>query len=265
MPERVPAGSARAANCFMLSGVDELDGERVPFGVLFTGNGAGFGAAYKTDGWPLAQTNSALGGVKIPSIEQLELLYPVRVEQHEIEPNSMGFGEWIGGPGNRMTVRPLCKGETIVISIGDGMANPPHGALGGTPGIGGGQYIQDERTGHRRYTSVTSAVRLRGDEETWTGVSSGGGGFGHPCDRNPDAVRRDVRDGIISRGVAQTIFGVVLSNDDDPDIDEQATRQTRAKLRKRPRAMLDPQVPDASTWRTDDMRPGDIYLLNPRL
>jgi N-methylhydantoinase B len=202
--------------------------------------------------------------VKIPAVEQLELLYPLRVEHHEVEPDSMGMGQWIGGPGNRVAVRLLSDSEATIITLGDGMANPPHGAVGGTPGIGGGLYVEDDDADARRYISVTGATRMQ-PRERWIGVSSGGGGFGHPCDRDAELVRRDVRDGIISRGAAKAVFGVVLSSGVDPQVDVMETARARDELRAVPRPTVDPLRPNASSWLSNDMRDGDVYLLNPRL
>ena len=200
--------------------------------------------------------------MKIESIEQLELLYPVHVETWEVEPDSMGAGEWLGGPGNRIAVRPLTDVATV-ITYGDGCTNPPHGALGGTPGIGGGQYIEDRTGGTRRFVSGSGNMRVDSASEIWVGVSTGGGGFGLPCDRDAEAVRRDVRDGIVSRAAARAVFGVVLSGDRDPALLAEATRELRERIRAAGRPMLDPTTPNASTWLAGQMREGDVYLLNP--
>lgn len=37
-----------------------------------------------------------------------------------------------------------------------------------------------------------------------------GGGWGDPRKRDPEAVRRDVRDGIVSEAVAQEVYGVEM-------------------------------------------------------
>src|SRR5262249_6473333 len=159
------------------------------------------GAIKGNDGWPLELTNASLGGMRIQSIEQLELLHPLRIEQYEIETDSSGMGEWIGGPGSRFILRPLS--DVVVITFGDGMANPPHGVRGGTAGGGGGMYVEDEANDTRRYLSVTSEFRMLSETDVLVGASSGGGGYGDPYHRDIDAVRRDTRDGMISREAAR--------------------------------------------------------------
>jgi N-methylhydantoinase B len=57
---------------------------------------------------------------------------------------------------------------------------------------------------------------------------NGGGGIGDPLERDPQAVARDVFDGVVSPEAAAKVYGVVLNTDGfDPD----ATRQRRAAIR----------------------------------
>jgi N-methylhydantoinase B len=259
IPERVPAGGTKQSNVAQFSGVDAATGEA--WGVmLFNGTGGG-GASLGCDGWPLYESIDGLGAVKAQSIEQIEMLYPIRVEQMEIESDSMGLGRWIGGPGTRLVVRPLL-GETECVTFGDGVANPPHGVLGGTPGHGGGAYVEDAVTGRRRYVSAAGLVKV-GEHEVWTGVSTGGGGYGSPLDRSPEQVRLDVRDGVVARQAAREVFGVAVTESTDPTIDEDETEALRRDLGSQSRPLIDPTEPAAARWVEQNMREGDVYLLNP--
>jgi N-methylhydantoinase B len=94
-------------------------------------------------------------------------------------------------------------------------------------------------------------------------VASGGGGYGDPALRDAELVRCDVRDGIVSRGVAEEIFGVVVFGEEDPVIDIEATARRRAQLSGRPRGLVSPTGPGAATWLQETMREGDVYLVNP--
>ncbi|MDO8209632.1 hydantoinase B/oxoprolinase family protein [Conexibacter sp. CPCC 206217] len=258
IPERVPAGGTRNANTPIVSG---SDGRGWAFAMLNSAGGGG--ASHGCDGWPLYYNLAALGAMKILPVEQLELLYPVRVRQAEIEPESMGFGQWIGGPGVRLVAEPL-EGEMIVVNCGDGCANPPHGALGGTAGIGGGQYSERPDGGPRTYVSSTASLRVARDER-WVSVSTGGGGFGRPERRDPARVREDVRDGLLGAETAREVFGVVLGPAPGRELDAEATAARRAELAEREVATVDPAEPGAAPWLRRVMRPGDAYLLNPPL
>jgi N-methylhydantoinase B len=59
--------------------------------------------------------------------------------------------------------------------------------------------------------------------------TGGGGGFGDPLDRDPQAVRNDVREEFISIASARDDYGVVLR--DDLTLDEAATIRRRDAIR----------------------------------
>ena len=262
MPDRVPAGGTRCGNIPQFAG-NGADGES-PWGFMLFNNAGAGGAVKGNDGWPLWYNQAALGGMKIQPIEQLELLYPVRIERCEIETDSVGFGQWLGGPGNFCAIRPL-DGEMVTITFGDAASNPPHGAMGGGQGSGGGQYVEDEETGKRRFVSSSGAFTVDHTREVYVGVSTGGGGWGNPHEREVEQVRVDVRDGILSREAAREQFGVVLDDAVDPAVDEAATRSLRAELAAVRRPAVVPTEPGASPWLRERMRDGDTYSLDPLL
>ncbi len=55
----------------------------------------------------------------------------------------------------------------------------------------------------------------------------GGGGFGNPFARDPERVRDDVRNELVSREAAERDYGVVLT--DDGAVDHDATRERRTR------------------------------------
>jgi N-methylhydantoinase B len=259
VPERVAAGGPRFANCPTLSGIDERTGEA--WGLMFFNDGGGGGAAPGADGWPLIASVACLGGLKAMSVELLELLYPLRLERMEIEPESMGYGTSNGGPGIRTVVRPT-HGAMTVVTFGDGCENPPHGILGGTPGIGGGQWV--ERSGDPARTFASSCATLEVPAGgAWVGVSTGGGGYGNPLERDPEAVRRDVGDGLMSRATARRVFGVVVEDTPEARVDSAATMAIRLERRADPVPPVLPTSAGAATWRRAHMRDGDAYLVDP--
>ena len=149
-PDRVVAGGAPSNNQPDFSGVDQTTGRA--WGVLFFNNMGGQGAAKGVDGWPIWGSATGMGGLKSLSIEELELLYPMDILQMEIEQDSVGFGTWLGGPGNRLAARPT-RGPMECTSFGSGYRNPPHGVLGGMPGVGG-------RPVHREPADRPAPIRL---------------------------------------------------------------------------------------------------------
>jgi N-methylhydantoinase B/oxoprolinase/acetone carboxylase alpha subunit len=63
--------------------------------------------------------------------------------------------------------------------------------------------------------------------ETIVSISSAGGGYGPPRERDPERVRHDVAEGWVTAGRAEAVYGVVLT---DGSVDEQATRARRAEV-----------------------------------
>ena len=259
VPDLVAAGTGRCGNVPMFSGFDPRTG--ADWAMMIFNDCQGSGATKQAEGWPLIESPAAGGGQKSLAIEQMELLYPVLVEEMEIEPDGMGFGTHNGGAGVRFVIKPIGT-DMECITFGDGCSNPPHGVLGGTAGIGGGQYVENRADGTRQFVSASGRITVA-DGEAWVGVATGGGGYGDPTERDVEQVRRDARDGLISRAVAGDVFGVVLSDDVDPVVDSQETEAQRERLRTVGRPLVDPSVPSASTWVQDSMRDGDVYLINP--
>jgi N-methylhydantoinase B/oxoprolinase/acetone carboxylase alpha subunit len=63
--------------------------------------------------------------------------------------------------------------------------------------------------------------------------TGGGGGWGDPLDRDPEAVRHDVMEEYISPESARDTYGVILRK--DGTIDPAATTRQRSALRSAPR------------------------------
>ena len=57
--------------------------------------------------------------------------------------------------------------------------------------------------------------------------TGGGGGWGDPMQRDPELVRADVMEELVSREAAREQYGVVLR--DDFSIDEDATKKQRGR------------------------------------
>jgi N-methylhydantoinase B len=64
-------------------------------------------------------------------------------------------------------------------------------------------------------------------------VTTGGGGWGDPLQRELELVLRDVIEGRVSLAAAEADYGVVFNGSaDQPVIDEAATKQRRAEMAK---------------------------------
>ncbi|MEM7541431.1 MAG: hydantoinase B/oxoprolinase family protein [Pseudomonadota bacterium] len=260
IPERVPAGSCHAGHMPNFSGIDNRNGKEWGC-MLFNGMG-GSGGAKDADGWPMIGTIAGMGGLTSASVEEVELLYPLRIDFNEIETDSMGAGQWIGGAGTRTRYRPVA-GEMEAVGFGEGSRNPPHGVNGGRMSPGGGIFIEHE-DGARTYISVAGQTMVK-PGESWTAYSSGGGGWGNPVDRDAEVVRANIRDGWFSEAKGREEFGVVLNDDLERTVDVGATEKKRAELRAQEAGMIDPVEPGAGKWVDCNMRDGDRYIEAPTI
>jgi N-methylhydantoinase B len=66
-----------------------------------------------------------------------------------------------------------------------------------------------------------------------TCLMAGGGGYGDPLARDPQAVLEDVRAGLVSVESARTQYGVVI-DPDSRELDAEATRALRQQLEGQP-------------------------------
>lgn len=215
-PERVAAGHFGCVGLYGWSGVTN-NGR--PFNFFDTLHG-GFGGSAHGDGAGPHKTIRHADNKDIP-VETIEALYPLRVERYEWAQDSAGAGRHRGGMGINKSFRALadCKFNSAF----DRTACPPWGLNGGLSARPQGGEIESV-DGQRRAVLKTSGIPLLAGEcvHVHTG---GGGGYGSPLERDPEAVRLDVLRRYVSRTAAREVYGVVL--DDRDEVDVQATEARR--------------------------------------
>ncbi len=165
-----------------------------------------------------------LGGLIAPNIETNETDYPHLTAFNEFTTDSCGAGKWRGGCGAKYRITLHDEHPTLVM-FGDGKRNPPYGLFGGAPGSCNLAFINEGLPSQRELKAKETVQLSKGD--TYTSYPSGGGGWGDPRERNPESVREDARNEIISRERAEKLYGVVLVGDDF-SIDPERTRALRA-------------------------------------
>jgi N-methylhydantoinase B len=100
---------------------------------------------------------------------------------------------------------------------------PPWGLWGGRPGEPPDYLLK--RPDDDEFRSVDVVLHEVPPDSRAAIRTSGGGGWGDPRERDPQAVLRDVVDGLVSVEAARREYGVVIS---DNQLDEEATARLRA-------------------------------------
>jgi N-methylhydantoinase B len=168
------------------------------------GASPGTGAVAGRDGFHSMGQFTTLGGLSLPNAETTEAQYPVRVTRQEIRRDSAGPGRFRGGAGVRYEAEVLVPTEHSIRAEGTGRPSG-FGVNGGGFGAAGRFEVSEEggpwRPVPRYGVERSRPMRIRID-------SAGGGGWGDPRERDPEAVRRDVADGIVSPDAARETYGV---------------------------------------------------------
>ncbi|MEE9611039.1 MAG: hydantoinase B/oxoprolinase family protein [Desulfatiglandales bacterium] len=184
--------------------------------------GGGMGAGSKRDGHFCAIFPA--NGANTP-VEIFESDTPLLVEAREIVCDSGGPGRMKGGLGRRMVISipddeyaPL---EPVTIAVQAGrFRHPPQGIFGGKPGSRAGFLVKDKQADPSGLTQCKP-----GDVVSF--YSAGGGGYGDPFERDPEAVEKDVLYGYVSIEKAREDYGVVIEPG-TMKVDLEATQKLRA-------------------------------------
>jgi N-methylhydantoinase B len=168
----------------------------------------GLGARRALDGAHATGAYLLGGRSVIPQVEPVEARYPFLVRSLRLRPDSGGAGQWRGGAGVEVEFEMQDHAQLIV--RGDRIIQPPPGADGGHPGVPGGARLVRTDGTTESLPAKCRGIELRPGDRLFF-ATSGGGGFGPPCERAPDAVRADVAAGILTHAAAARDHGVAVS------------------------------------------------------
>jgi N-methylhydantoinase B len=225
-PYGVAEGSTGGPPSFsVISGRDRRYRDRAFVNQTIIGFGGGPGVCGH-DGW-LTYNKPVAGGVlRVDSVELNELAFPLLYREIALVPDSGGAGTWRGAPGVRTVFGPRFDDMTLSY-YGDGTANPPRGVLGGESGgpSGAWRVLSD---GTRTKLPLAGRCTLAAGELVES-VWAGGGGYGSPRLRDPEAVRQDVEDELVSTESARECFGVAIeqSGTSRAEVNAAATERLR--------------------------------------
>jgi N-methylhydantoinase B len=219
-PERSNGCAYGTINALSLAG-HRADGRRW---VMFSFFGGGHGGHPDGDG--LNHGNAPISTATIPPLEILEAAYPVMFTQWALRPDSGGPGRHRGGLGAIYEIE-LLEERADVFLFGERGRFPPPGVAGGRPGATN-RFVYQTRDGERTPPMASKMVGIKLERGHHVRLETpGGGGYGDPLEREPEAVRRDVMRGFVSAAAAETDYGVAFAPDGSVDRQGTGRRRTR--------------------------------------
>jgi N-methylhydantoinase B len=187
IPDRVVAGGPTTSGLLLF-------GARMPDGrwrIFYEPHGGGEGAGPARDG--VAAVRVHMSNVMNTPAEVVEGEYPIVVEEHSLRAGSGGDGRHRGGLGFRRAYRILGDDVTLTTML-ERRVIPAWGFGGGADGL---PYRVVLNPGpNERVIRGKETVALRQGDLVLI-ETCGGGGYGPPSERAPEARARDRREGYV--------------------------------------------------------------------
>ncbi|MCY0387250.1 hydantoinase B/oxoprolinase family protein [Robbsia sp. Bb-Pol-6] len=221
-PDRLPACPAGGMSILNVRTVDR-GGRSIIASIGPVGGGAGGMAS--ADGSDASGANVAF--LRNTPVEINEAEVPIRITQYGVVPGSAGAGKYRGGLGTVMEFRVFSPGTLVTARNRDRSRFASWGVLGGKAGAVS-RFTRNAGTDKEENLGVTDLVICDpGDTVRLEGC--GGGGYGHPHERETGKVVEDVRRGYVTLEQARVLYGVVLGAD---GVNEAETATLRARMKQ---------------------------------
>ncbi|GAB7004765.1 hydantoinase B/oxoprolinase family protein [Nocardioides sp. AN3] len=192
-PDRVIAGWGRRFR-IAIKGVDPRNNRQFIWHLFHARPGGG--ASPAGDGWETAGEGQAMGSSKFGSVEVAEVRFPLFFEHHEFRPDSFGDGQYRGGAGSVLRLRMETEATSVANTAGDGVRHPSFGTCGGQDGVPHRYRLLTDKSARELKTKEVDIEVPPGS--VFLVESAGGGGYGPPADRAPEARRHDIENGFVS-------------------------------------------------------------------
>jgi N-methylhydantoinase B len=203
-PDRLPACPAGGMSILNVKTVDR-NGRTVIASIGPVGGGAGGMAS--ADGSDASGANVAF--LRNTPVEINEAEVPIRITRYGVVPGSAGAGKYRGGLGTVMEFRVFSPGTLVTARNRDRSRFASWGVLGGKAGAVS-RFTRNPGTEAEEDLGVTDLV-MCGPGDTIRLEGCGGGGYGHPYERDTQKVLEDIRRGYLSVEQARDLYGVVLA------------------------------------------------------
>lgn len=199
VPDQVIAGGHDTTTVAAISHLDEK------YRVYLEVFGGGYGAGPRQDG--CHAVDSPLSNCSNTPVEATDMEFDhFRILGYGLLPDSCGHGRRRGGLGFFRRFEIL-KDDVNFAIYADRFRLAPYGLRGGSDGsLGRAEVLRDGKVIAVR--SKDEMMLRKGDVLTL--YTSGGGGYGDPAEREPERVRDDIAQGVISAETAAKVYGVTV-------------------------------------------------------
>ena len=259
LPDRAVAPDSGSTGSVVYNGTDDRPGRGGrPFGGV-TCSGGAWGGTPTGDG--ISHNTSPIFGTSCTNVEYLERDTPMLMRGMSASIDAAGAGRFRSGYPAFVAFESLCD-DTVLSFLLDSGRFPPAGLRGGGAGMSAFLMELDLEAagGFRQWNGILPLEHVKpiagcfsdsgqptpgqgwGAGEALTlklsalplkpgrvivCYQAGGGGYGNPLERDPELVRRDVWNELVSAEFARDAYGVVIT--DTLELDAEATRRLRAE------------------------------------
>lgn len=202
LPGRIPAeGAAALWNIHLSTRPAEEHRAHHPndTGEILMFNSGGTGARPMLDGMSATAFPS---GVHTMPIEVSEQVGPIVIWQKQLQTDSGGPGKYRGGLGQTIVIGAREGYEFHFSAMFDRVANPARGREGGVAGSPGSVKLDDGTVMRTKGTQFVPTGRLLELQ------LPGGGGYGHPAERDPAKLEHDILQNYVSLQKAETDYSI---------------------------------------------------------
>ena len=190
LPEAAVADTKGTVCNVALAGVDPRTGR---YFVFYEAIAGGYGGRARQDGMDAVQAH--FQNTENAPIEETEASYPLRIDRYGLVQDSEGAGRQRGGLGLRRDY--VGEGDLVVTVMAERSSLLAAGPVRWRTRAAGALHRRTRAATQHRYPSKFSARVPAG--ELMSLQLGGGGGYGPPLERDPDAVAADVASGRVSR------------------------------------------------------------------
>jgi N-methylhydantoinase B len=203
VPKRVCAACSGTENIVIIGGTHPKTNK--PFSYVET-YGGGQGALFMQDG--MSGVHTHMTNTRNAPVEIIEHTYPLLVKRYGLVPDSEGAGKYRGGFG---MVREIETYVDATFTLGTERAIlKPWGVYGGLEASTAKCTLVAADGKEEILPSKITRKISKGD--TITTITPGGGGWESPKHRDPEKVRWDVLEGLVSVDRAKNVYGIVIND-----------------------------------------------------